>query len=182
MCQATGKRRFAAGTLRSPAPFHTVPVALVMRTRPAVIWAGLALGLAAGMKATTWPALAVAFALLARRDGWRAAARFALVAVAVVVACVGPFLTHPQALVDEFARFAEAMENGASANGPPAPREAAIGTLALMVGGMILARAMKGHAISDEILAASCSFGTAAVQKLTGRPGKRRKTKRGRRR
>ena len=87
-----------------------------------------------------------------------------------------------QALVDEFARFAEAMENGASANGPPAPREAAIGTLALMVGGMILARAMKGHAISDEILAASCSFGTAAVQKLTGRPGKRRKTKRGRRR
>jgi hypothetical protein len=78
---------------------------LTTRSRPAVIWSGLALGLAAGMKATTWPALAVAFALLVTRDGWRAAARFAVVAVAVVVVCVGPFLTQPKALLDNTIKF-----------------------------------------------------------------------------
>lgn len=85
------------------------------------------------------------------------------------------------AFVDEFARFAEAMQNGNDAYHPAAPREAAIGTLALMVGGMILARAMKGHPISDEILAASCAFGTAAVQDLASRSAKRRTKKRRRR-
>src|SRR5258707_1285379 len=78
---------------------------LAARSRHAVIWSGLALGLAAGMKATTWPALAVAFALLVTRDGWRAATRFAVVAVAVVAVCVGPFLTHPKALVDNTVKF-----------------------------------------------------------------------------
>src|SRR5262249_14985902 len=48
--------------------------------------------------------------------------------------------------------------------------------LMLMVGGVILARAVNSHLISDEILAASCAFGSAAVQNLTGRPGKRRNT------
>jgi TetR/AcrR family transcriptional repressor of nem operon len=82
-----------------------------------------------------------------------------------------------QAFVEEFARFAEAMQNGNSASRRSAPRDVAIGTLALMVGGMILARAMQGHPISDEILAASCAFGAAAAQDLTGRPARRRRTK-----
>jgi hypothetical protein len=94
---------------------------LAARSRPAVIWAGLALGLAAGMKATTWPALAVAFALIARRAGWRAATRFALVAVAVVVACVGPFLTHPQALVDNTIKFPLGLAGISSAAASPLP-------------------------------------------------------------
>jgi hypothetical protein len=78
---------------------------LTTRSRHAVTWSGLALGLAAGMKATTWPALAVAFALLVTRDGWRAAARFALVALAVVAACVAPFLTDPKSLLDNTIKF-----------------------------------------------------------------------------
>jgi hypothetical protein len=78
---------------------------LATRSSRGLIWAGLALGLAAGMKATTWPALAVAFALLAARDGWRKASQFAGVALAVVAVCVGPFLTQPRALVDNTIKF-----------------------------------------------------------------------------
>jgi TetR/AcrR family transcriptional repressor of nem operon len=76
--------------------------------------------------------------------------------------------------VDELAKFAEAMQNGNDASRPPAPREAAIGTLALMVGGMILARAAKGHPFSDEILNAANSFGAAAVRNLGQAPAKQR--------
>src|ERR1700723_628910 len=54
--------------------------------------AGLALGIGASMKATAWPALLVAIALLAVRDGKRAVGTFTLAALGVVVVCVGPFL------------------------------------------------------------------------------------------
>jgi hypothetical protein len=53
--------------------------------------AGLALGVASSMKATAWPALAIAFALLYVRDGKREAWRFTAWALAVVVVIVGPF-------------------------------------------------------------------------------------------
>lgn len=78
---------------------------LATRSDRALIWAGIALGLAAGMKAITWPALAVAFALLVARDGWRKAGQFAGVALAIVAICVGPFLTQPRALVDNTIKF-----------------------------------------------------------------------------
>ena len=62
--------------------------------------AGLALGAASAMKATAWPALVVAFALLYVRDGSRAAWRFTAVALAVVAVIVGPFaILRPGALV-----------------------------------------------------------------------------------
>jgi hypothetical protein len=62
--------------------------------------AGLALGLASSMKATAWPALVVAFALLYVRDGQRAAWRFTAVAISVVVVIVGPFaVLKPGSLV-----------------------------------------------------------------------------------
>lgn len=64
----------------------------------------------------------------------------------------------------ELALFAEALQNGKGHDGPTAPREIALGTLALMVGGMILARATKGHPISGEILEAAISLGTGAVR------------------
>jgi hypothetical protein len=53
--------------------------------------AGLALGVASSMKATAWPALAIAFALLYVRDGRREAWRFTAWALAVVAVIVGPF-------------------------------------------------------------------------------------------
>ena len=62
--------------------------------------AGLALGIASSMKATAWPALIVAFALLYVRDGRREAWRFTAVALAVVVVIVGPFaVLQPGSLV-----------------------------------------------------------------------------------
>ena len=59
--------------------------------RSNAIPAGLALGVASSMKATAWPALAVAFALLWVRDGKREAWRFTGWALAVVAVIVGPF-------------------------------------------------------------------------------------------
>jgi hypothetical protein len=80
---------------------QTTPVAgrlAVLRSTP--VAAGLALGVASSMKATTWPALAVAFALLYVRDGQRAAWRFTAVALAVVAVIVGPFaILKPDSLV-----------------------------------------------------------------------------------
>ena len=86
-----------------------VPMVAFMCLGFALLWkrqganpvtAGLALGLASAMKATAWPALAVAFALLYVRDGPRAAWRFTAVAMSVVIVIVGPFaVLKPGSLV-----------------------------------------------------------------------------------
>jgi len=68
--------------------------------------AGLALGVASSMKATAWPALAVAFALLYVRDGKRTAWRFTAVALAVVAVIVGPFaILRPGSLIKNTVLF-----------------------------------------------------------------------------
>ena len=68
--------------------------------RSNAIAGGLALGIASSMKATAWPALIVAFALLYVRDGRREAWRFTAVALAVVAVIVGPFaVLQPGSLV-----------------------------------------------------------------------------------
>jgi len=77
-----------------------VPMVAFMCLGFALLWrpggsnavaAGLALGVASSMKATAWPALAVAFALLYVRDGKREAWRFTAWSLAVVAVIVGPF-------------------------------------------------------------------------------------------
>jgi|SRR5450756_1500804 len=73
--------------------------------------AGLALGIAAAMKATAWPALVVAVVLIAVRDGRRAAGVFMLTALAVVAACVGPFLTDSKTLVENTIKFPLGLAN-----------------------------------------------------------------------
>src|ERR1035438_4231560 len=68
------------------------------RSRP--VAAGLVLGLAAAMKATAWPALAVALALAAARDGRRGVAWLAASALGVAAVADGPVLaTHPGDMV-----------------------------------------------------------------------------------
>jgi len=81
--------------------FMCLGFALLWRVRGAnPVTAGLALGIASSMKATAWPALAVAFSLLYVRDGSRAAWRFTAVALAVVAVIVGPFaILKPGSLV-----------------------------------------------------------------------------------
>jgi hypothetical protein len=62
--------------------------------------AGLALGLAAAMKATAWPALAVALILIARRGGWRAIGWFTMAVAGLAVAADGPVVAaNPAATV-----------------------------------------------------------------------------------
>ena len=86
-----------------------VPMVAFMCLGFALLWrdqltnpipAGLAFGVACSMKATAWPALVIAFALVFVRDGKRMAWRFAAVAVSVVVVIVGPFaVLKPGSLV-----------------------------------------------------------------------------------
>ena len=72
--------------------FMCLGFALLWRPmRSNAVAAGLALGIASSMKATAWPALAVAFALLYVRDGKREAWRFTAWSLAVVAVIVGPF-------------------------------------------------------------------------------------------
>jgi len=72
--------------------FMCLGFALLWRPgRSNAVAAGLALGVASSMKATAWPALIVAFALLYVRDGRREAWRFTATALAVVAVIVGPF-------------------------------------------------------------------------------------------
>ena len=72
--------------------FMCLGFALLWRPgRSNAVAGGLALGIASSMKATAWPALAVAFALLYVRDGKREAWRFTAWALAVVAVIVGPF-------------------------------------------------------------------------------------------
>jgi hypothetical protein len=67
---------------------------------PWVAGAGLAIGLAAAMKATAWPAVAVLAVLFAARLGWRAVAWFgAAVAGAGLVADGITVAVHPAAVV-----------------------------------------------------------------------------------
>ena len=88
------------------------------------VLAGLALGIGASMKATAWPALLVAVALLAVRDGKRAVSNFTLAALGVVAVCVGPFaVSDPKALVVNTIKFPLGLAGITSAAQSPLPGE-----------------------------------------------------------
>jgi len=77
--------------------------------------AGLILGLAAAMKATAWPALAVALVLIGARQGRRAAAVFGLAAAGVALFADGPALAvAPGAMVANTITFPLGMAKVAS--------------------------------------------------------------------
>ena len=100
--------------------FLCLGFAYLWQRRP--VLAGLALGIGASMKATAWPALLVAVALLAIRDGKRAVGAFSLTAVGVVAACVGPFIFgHPKALVVNTIMFPLGLASVRSAASSPLP-------------------------------------------------------------
>ena len=100
--------------------FLCLGFAFLWQRRP--VLAGLALGIGAAMKATAWPALVVAIALLAIRDGKRAAGIFTLTSLAVVAVCVGPFVfNHPKALVENTIAFPLGLASVRSAASSPLP-------------------------------------------------------------
>ena len=80
-------------------------LALLWR-RPEPVVAGLVLGVAAATKATAWPALIVAATMLTVRDGWRAATRFVLAAIAAAAAIITPVAAvWPHSLVENTILF-----------------------------------------------------------------------------
>jgi hypothetical protein len=100
--------------------FLCLGFAYLWQRRP--VLAGLALGIGASMKATAWPALVVAFALLAVRDGKRAVGVFTLTALGVMAACVGPFIFgHPKALLVNTIEFPLGLASVQSQASSPLP-------------------------------------------------------------
>ena len=90
--------------------------------QPSPVLAGLVLGVAAAMKATAWPALVVAVALVAARDGWRSAARLACGALVIFAAGVGPVAAvAPGALVLNTILFPLGLTHATSGAASPLP-------------------------------------------------------------
>jgi hypothetical protein len=140
-----------------------VPMVAFMCLGFAFLWrpggeisAGLALGIASSMKATAWPALAVAFALLVVRDGTRAAWRFTAMALAVVVVCVGPFaVAKPGSLVKNTILFPLGLASVKSDAASPLP------------GHLLAQTGHLGHAVVVALLICS---GVAIAVSLVIRP------------
>jgi hypothetical protein len=107
------------------------------------------------MKDTAWPAAVVAFALLAARDGKRAAGAFALTAVAVIAFCVGPFAVHPRSLVENTILFPLGLAHVTSEAVSPLP------------GHLIAQTGHLGHTI---VVAALIAVGLAVAASLVFRP------------
>jgi hypothetical protein len=71
--------------------------------------AALAVGAACAMKATAWPALPVITAMIAARDGWRAATRFAATATVIAIVLIGglapALISHPRGFADNIIAY-----------------------------------------------------------------------------
>jgi hypothetical protein len=112
---------------------------------PHPVLAGLALGVAAAMKATAWPALLVAVVLLAARDGKRAAWTLCATALAVVAAIVGPVaILWPRALVQNTVLFPLGLASIKSQATSPLPGHLLAGT------------GQAGHWAAVALLALAC--------------------------
>jgi hypothetical protein len=142
-----------------------VPMVAFMCLGFALLWragganpvtAGLALGVASSMKATAWPALAVAFSLLYVRDGSRVAWRFTAVALAVVAVIVGPFaILKPGSLVKNTILFPLGLASVKSQAASP------------LLGHALAATGVVGHTIVVILLVGS---GLAIAVSLVIRP------------
>jgi hypothetical protein len=124
--------------------------------RPRPMLAGLALGAAAAMKATAWPALAVAAVLLLARDGRRAAVSMTATALAVVAAVVGPVAAAgPRSLVKNTIAFPLGLTSVKSDAVSPLP------------GRLLAETGQTGHLIAVVLLALA---GLAVIASLVVRP------------
>ena len=124
--------------------------------RPRPVLAGLALGAAAAMKATAWPALVVAVVLLVARDGRRAAASMAATAL-VIVAARGRPGGGPGAAVP-----------GAEHDRVPArPDQVKSAAVSPLPGRLLAETGPTGHLIAVALLALA---GLAVIASLAFRP------------
>ena len=113
--------------------------------------AGLALGLAAAMKATAWPALAVALIPLVRRGGWRAVGGFTMAVAGLIVITDGPVVAaHPAATVANTIQYPLGLAKVASpaASQLPGHLLASVGTWGHLAALVLMAVAGAGVAAS----------------------------------
>src|SRR5439155_1373487 len=123
--------------------------------RPRPVLAGLALGAAAAMKATAWPALLVAAVLLVARDGRRAAVSMAATALVIVAAVVGPVAAlGPRSLVQNTIAFPLGLTHVKSDAVSPLP------------GRLLAETGPTGHLVAVALLALA---GRASVASPAGR-------------
>jgi hypothetical protein len=127
------------------------------RSRPAL--AGLAIGVACAMKSIAWLALPVIAAMLASRDGARAAARFSIASVAtaaaLVVAMAPALLTRPSGFLQNTVLF----PLGATRQHTPAASP--------LPGHLLAGTGSAGHAAAIGLLIAA---GLAVAASLVVRP------------
>jgi Glycosyltransferase family 87 len=139
----------------------------LVQRRP--VAAGLALGVGAAMKATAWPALLVAIALLVVRDGRRAAGLFTLTALAVVAACVGPFaILRPKTLVENTIMFPLGLAHVTSQASSPLPGHVIAGTGDLGHTLVVVALVAAGLAIGLSLIVQPPRSVPRAVVRLAG--------------
>jgi hypothetical protein len=124
-----------------------------------ISWAGLAalaIGIACAMKATAWPALPVVTAMIAARDGRRAAIRFAATATAtaiLLVAGLAPALiSHPRAFVDNIIAYPLGLTHHLTPAASPLPGHllASTGTVGHMAAIVLLL--LAGAAVASSLL------------------------------
>jgi hypothetical protein len=124
--------------------------------RPRPVLAGLALGAAAVMKATAWPALLVAAVLLAARDGRRAAVSMSATALLLVAAVVGPVAAlGPRSLVQNTIAFPLGLASVKSDAVSPLP------------GRLLAETGYNGHLVAVALLALA---GLAVIASLVLHP------------
>jgi hypothetical protein len=124
--------------------------------RPRPVLAGLALGAAAAMKATAWPALVVAAVLLLARDGRRSAVSMSATALLVVAAVVGPVaVLGPRSLVQNTIAFPLGLTSVKSDAVSPLP------------GRLLAATGYSGHLVAVALLVLA---GLAVIASLASRP------------
>jgi hypothetical protein len=125
-------------------------LALLWR-QPRPVLAGLVLGVAAAMKATAWPALAIAVVLLMVRNGRRVAAGFAAAALGAAAALIGPVAAlAPGSLTENTIAFPLGLARIKSAAVSPLPGHllAEIGRAGHLVAVVLLALVVLGLAAS----------------------------------
>jgi hypothetical protein len=121
-----------------------------LRRPPSPAWAGIALGGAAALKATAWPAVLIVGVLFLARDGRGAAARFATAAGAVLAVVVGPILViQPADLAANTIGFPLGLTRARSPAASPLPGHliAATGPAAHLAVVALLAVAAAGLAV-----------------------------------
>jgi TetR/AcrR family transcriptional repressor of nem operon len=71
---------------------------------------------------------------------------------------------HRAVLAAEVEAMAQQLQSQLGPGAGPSPRQLALGLVALMYGGLALARALRGSELSDEVLKACRAIGTAATR------------------